>query len=151
MVSNEQPPIWRGPVAGLLTWLVPGLGHLFLGDRARGLILMVTITVTFWAGIAIGGVRTTVDPQQRGLWFTAQLCAGGHTLTAYAIQRSVNQDRDNALASIARTHWRASDIGVHYTGVAGLLSLLVVFDAISRADRVPHPVQKKKRPPGRQP
>ena len=58
---------------------MPGLGHVFLGHRHRGLIFLVTITATFWTGVAIGGVRGTVNPQDRQLWFVAQLCTGVNT------------------------------------------------------------------------
>jgi len=128
--SQVHPFVLRAPIAGLLTWLVPGLGHIYLGQRARGLVLLVTITVTFWTGVAIGGVRDTVDPHKRRLWFTAQVCTGGYTLTAYALHRRL----DRAGNPTPVTHWSAADIGVHYTGVAGLLNLLVVFDAVGRAD-----------------
>jgi TM2 domain-containing membrane protein YozV len=122
--------VLQAPIAGLLAWLFPGLGHFYLGQRARGLVLLVTITITFWAGVAIGGVRGTVDPQERKLWYVAQLCTGGHTLAATALHKWV--DRGGTPAPPA--HWLSADIGVHYTGVAGLLNLLVIFDAIGRAD-----------------
>ena len=139
ILSNQVHPfVLRAPIAGLLTWLVPGLGHIYLGQRARGLVLLVTITVTFWTGVAIGGVRDTVDPHKRRLWFTAQVCTGGYTLTAYALHRRV----DRAGNPTPVTHWSAADIGVHYTGVAGLLNLLVVFDAVGRAD--PAPTRRRK-------
>jgi hypothetical protein len=32
-------------------------------------------------------------------------------------------------------HWLPADVGVHYTGVAGLLNLLVILDAVARGDR----------------
>ena len=73
--ASQMPSVARVPLAGLLAWLVPGLGHLFVGERVRGLIYLITITVTFWGGIAIGGVRDTVDPQARTTWFLAQTCA----------------------------------------------------------------------------
>jgi hypothetical protein len=31
-------------------------------------------------------------------------------------------------------YWASAEVGVHYTGVAGLLNLLVIFDAIARAE-----------------
>lgn len=128
--KQDQTFVLRAPTAGLLTWLLPGLGHIYLGQRARGLVLLVTITVTFWTGVAIGGVRDTIDPENRRLWFTAQICTGGHTLAAYALHRWVDRT-DNPGHT---TYWLSADVGVHYTGVAGLLNLLVIFDAIGRAD-----------------
>ena len=129
MANSEPPSSLRGPIAGLLAWLVPGLGHLFLGQRGRGLIFLVTITTTFWAGIAIGGVRSTVDPSKRTLWFTAQACSGVNAFAAYAFHRSV------ATSKRPLGPYLSSEPGVHYTGVAGLLNILVILDAIGRADR----------------
>jgi TM2 domain-containing membrane protein YozV len=140
--ADRQPAVWAAPVAGVLGWLVPGLGHLYLGQRARGLVCLVAITATFWTGVAIGSVHATVDPRERTLWFLAQLCTGGNTLIAYgwhaALTPPHNRDPHGASAhDHARTtvpHWLSVDVGVHYTGVAGLLNLLVILDALARAE-----------------
>lgn len=118
-------------VAGNLAWLVPGLGHLYLGQRVRGLVFLVTIVATFWTGVAIGGVRNTVDPVERRLWFVAQLCTAGNTAVAWALNRVT---ADEGATKSAPAHWTSAEVGVHYTGVAGLLNLLIVLDAISRAE-----------------
>ena len=70
----------RAPIAAILAWLIPGLGHIFLGHKVRGVIFLVVITLTFWTGVAIGGVQGTVDPKERKLWFIAQLCSAANTL-----------------------------------------------------------------------
>lgn len=131
------------PIAGLLAWLVPGLGHLYLGLRGRGAVCLVTITATFWTGVAIGGVRGTVDPKERKLWFIAQLCSAANTAAAYGLSRSNARAlaREGKAPPVA--HWASADVGVHYTGVAGLLNLLVILDAISRAEALP--AAKKRR------
>ncbi len=140
--------ILTGPIAGFLAWLVPGLGHLYLGHRVRGLICLVTITATFWTGVAIGGVQGTVDPHDRTLWFMAQLCTGGNTLAAYGLHRAV-EPRTNEPSVVSQrsaallAHWLSSDVGVHYTGVAGLLNLLVILDALGRAD-APRPARRRR-------
>lgn len=120
----------RLPLAGLLGWLVPGLGHILLGYRGRGLVCLVTITATFWCGVAIGGVRTTVDPGQRKLWFLAQLCTGANTLAAVAVTKLAPLEK--AAYDEAQGHWRSLDVAVHYTGVAGLLNVLVLLDVLGR-------------------
>ena len=137
MHNQPQTSMIRVPVAAFLAWLIPGSGHLYLGHRWRGMICLVTITVTFWTGVAIGGVRATVDPQQRKLWFVAQLCSGGNTMAAFALNRSITP----TFAGSPRPpmsgfvgHWLSADVGVHYTGVAGLLNLLVILDTIARAE-----------------
>jgi len=122
------------PVAAFLAWLVPGLGYIYIGERGRGLVCLVTITATFWSGVAIGGVRSTIDPQHRKLWFMAQIATGGNTVAGYALHRALapNAPPGNPIAETP--NWSAVDVGTHYTGVAGLLNLLVIFDVIGRAD-----------------
>lgn len=128
----------RIPIAGLLAWLIPGMGHIYLGFRRRGLILLVTITLTFWTGVAIGGVRGTVDPTNRRAWFVAELCVGVNAIAAlYLHDRlgmvpNASQDRSGRREYVG--HWLAVDVGIHYAGVAGLLNVLVILDAVFRAD-----------------
>lgn len=118
-------------LAMFLSWLAPGLGHWWLGERARGLIFFVVICVTFWAGVAVGGVRSTVSPRENGAWIAAQLCAGPQALVAIALHhRAASQPDEQYL----RAPWPASNISVVYAGVAGLLNLLIIIDAMSRAE-----------------
>ncbi len=142
----QSTALTRMPIAGLLAWLVPGLGHIYLGHRGRGLVCLVTITATFWTGVAIGGVRGTVDPQTRRLWFLAQLCTAGNTVAGYVLHYSVAAHDSHGGAPAVLAHWSSADIGVHYTGVAGLLNLLVIFDAIARAEPSPATQRRKRRP-----
>ena len=64
MAQSDSLGLLRVPIAGILAWIVPGLGHIFLGHRGRGLVFLVTITATFWnlrfsptAGEEISGYR----------------------------------------------------------------------------------------------
>ncbi|MFQ5494834.1 MAG: DUF6677 family protein [Phycisphaerae bacterium] len=120
------------PVVGLSAWLVPGLGHILAGERNRGIIILVTIGVTFWSGVAIGSVRHAVDPQRKKLWFMAQICAGTHAIAALGwgehARRGLNDD------DLAVSRWSSIEVAMVYTGVAGLLNLLAVIDALVRAD-----------------
>jgi len=135
--KDGLPSALHAPLAGALTWWLPGLGHIYLGQRTRGLVLMVTITATFWSGIAIGGVRDTVDPDKRKLWFVAQLCSGGNTVAAYVLNLGVTSYSARTGAPVRPSHWMSADVGVHYTGIAGLLNLLVIFDVVGRVDSGP--------------
>lgn len=134
MANQHLNAAIRAPLAGLLAWILPGLGHIFLGYRIRGIILLVTVTATFWTGVAIGSVQATVDPQERKLWFAAQICSGGNTLAAYTLAEVAEAEAEASGITPAPAHWRSADVGVHYTGVAGLMNLLIILDAISRAD-----------------
>ena len=135
--EDNTATIKRMIIAGPLAWLVPGLGHIFLGDRSRGLICLAAITATFWTGVAIGGVRGTVDPRARQLWFVAQLGTGGNALSAYLLNAATARSPTTSGGKTEPApvvHWASTEVGVHYTGVAGLLNLLVIFDCLARAE-----------------
>ncbi len=131
----------RAPIAAILAWLIPGLGHIFLGHRVRGVIFLVVITLTFWTGVAVGGVKC-VDPykpvqqqstaqQQRGRgrswWFFAQIMNGGYAVATHAVGA-------RAAERASYLSWPSGDIASVYTGVAGLLNLLIILDALVRAE-----------------
>lgn len=122
------------PLAAFLAWLVPGLGHFYLGHRARGGILFVTITATFWTGVLVGDVRATVDPANHRLWFLAEICTGGNTLVAVGVRRQMLAGQPSPGPNAYFAHYVPVDVGTHYAGVAGLLNLLIILDAIARAD-----------------
>lgn len=134
MSEQLEPSFIKMPVAGILSWILPGLGHLYLGHRTRGLVLFVTITATFWTGVAIGSVQGTVDPTERKLWFFAQIGTGGNAISAFTLNRITTREIRAKNQKPVVTNWVAAEVGVHYTGVAGLLNILVIFDAVGRAD-----------------
>lgn len=109
---------------GLAAWALPGLGHWLLGHRARAIILFVTIMSTYWVGIFVGGVRYTIDPSGNTLWFLAQLGAGPQVVALWLA---------TAKAALPAIPWPDSDIAIIYAGIAGLLNMLVILDAIGRA------------------
>jgi len=45
------------PLVALVGWLVPGGGYVMIGQRARGVVVGITILLIFVAGLLIGGVR----------------------------------------------------------------------------------------------
>ncbi|MHC4442074.1 MAG: DUF6677 family protein [Planctomycetota bacterium] len=136
----------RTPIAGFLTWLLPGAGHIFLGDRIRGMIFMITIALTFWTGVAVGGVKNTVNPQDRSLWFLGQICAGGHTLTALCWSRQLENPSDDKKAELI-AYGRSEEVSVVYTAICGMLNILIIFDVFSRAEKQTAPVSRRGSPP----
>lgn len=118
------------PVAAILAWMVPGLGHWLIGERRRGVIFFIVITVTFWAGIAVGGVRTTITPKENGAWIAAQLCAGPQALGALYWSNYRSEHYPDEL----KAGYPGSNISVVYAGVAGLLNLLIIIDTLARAE-----------------
>ena len=62
--SHEHHAQWN-PHAAIAGWLVPGLGHLILGQKRRGIVLCVSILLLWLAGILIGGI-SVIDRHDRG-------------------------------------------------------------------------------------
>lgn len=145
---TDNSSLIRAPIAVVLAWLIPGLGHIFLGHKVRGVIFLVFITLTFWTGVAIGGVKCvdqykpippssgSRQPQRaRSWWFFAQIMNGGYAITAYAAKTRATEA--DYLA------WPSGDLASVYTGVAGLLNLLIIMDALARAELLPAPGRRR--------
>jgi hypothetical protein len=167
-------------LALVLAWAIPGAGHVYIGRPVRGVIIFITITLTFWVGVAMGGVMT-VDNRTERWWFAADMCAGVNGLVSwyrtsgvyakvdrellsgeYASEyrdagdkaRSLEEDRNPGYrlsqrdqAVVAGTlreryvdkilsEWGyrlaapAETVARAYSGVAGLLNALCIFDAV---------------------
>ena len=141
--SDHVPMLLRAPVASALGWLVPGLGHIFLGHKTRGIIFLVTITLTFWTGVAIGGMKTVhprrppIEPapntnQTRSWWFYAQMMVGGYAMIAWVGGK--NADDFSPAGTPRYLSWPSGDVASVYTGVAGLLNLLILLDIFARVE-----------------
>jgi len=144
-------------LALLLACAIPGAGHFYLGRARRGIIIFLTITALFWSGVAIGGVLT-VDSQREKWWFIAQMLTGVNGLAAWQREKMAYQELENvkdgqgvearmvkadiALVAPAETVARA------YSGVAGLINLMCIFDALmlSVMGVRGEPAPEKKRP-----
>ncbi len=141
----------------ILAWIVPGVGHALLGRPVRGIIIGLTVAATFWAGVAMGGVMT-VDPVGERWWFVADLFTGVHGLTGWRLQQQTWDRLTTDLAirqrqvSLARDPWETpavmdkklqeerlaltaptDTIARAYSGVAGLLNLMCIFDVMMLA------------------
>jgi hypothetical protein len=123
---------WEFPLAAVLAWLVPGAGHFYLGLRKRALLLFIAIELTFFIGLYIGTLRI-VDPAQSMFWFVAQVLAGLNTIVAHLWSTSLPGPYAEAITPLVRD-W-SYHMAVLYTGIAGLLNLLAVFDTVIRAGR----------------
>jgi hypothetical protein len=161
--------------AGILSYLVPGLGQIIQGRFTKGLFFMVALLGLFHVGQAMGNWRNVYVPphapapanQQRNLlqslldrnlYYYGQFWIG---IAAWpAIWQHLDQDKPPAInaANGTESFWqnfqrapqsfrdfdrlnddvRAAknkdlDLGLIYTMVAGLLNLLVIYDAIAGA------------------
>ncbi|MBI5723209.1 MAG: hypothetical protein HZA50_04570 [Planctomycetes bacterium] len=146
----------------VLAWMIPGAGHVYLGHVGKGVIIFLCIAATFWAGIAVGGVMT-VDYYFEPWWFTAQMMCGVHSLTGWYRQQKVYKDflaSDHAMhaditsiqkSAGGRVTFQQQKIDEYlaekgialvvpaetaartYSGVAGLLNFMCIFDAVMLA------------------
>lgn len=103
----------------ILSWLVPGAGHLWLGRRNKGLIFLVALPLMFAIGLAIDGRLFPFefgDPLV-GLAALADISVGAVYFLAGAFGYGAGNVR-------AVTY----EYGNAFLIVAGLLNLLVIID-----------------------
>jgi len=101
-------------------WLIPGAGHLIQKRWIRGLLLMASIGLMFFLGLAMEG---KVYSYNTGdildiLGFIGDVGAGG----LYIVTRAM----DWGHGAIARA---TADYGTKFVIVAGLLNIIAVVDA----------------------
>lgn len=88
--ENEGPgPV--GYLAIVLAWAVPGLGHMMIGQKARGVVFMVTVHALFAAGLLIGGIRS-IKPPDQAIWTYTQFLTGWPMLVASRMEDSFARD-----------------------------------------------------------
>jgi hypothetical protein len=132
-------------LAAALSWAVPGLGQLYQGRTFKGWLFMATILGTFLAGMVMGDWKVVYVDWRRGQQRWAYVCQAGAGLVAMpALLKSVGGDaargfgpagfmappRDEELSDWHRRLGRWFDIGTLYTMLAGMLNVLVVYDAL---------------------
>jgi hypothetical protein len=89
---DPQAPLDEGPgpvgyVALVLAWLVPGLGHMLIGQKGRGLLFMLGIHALFAAGLLMGGIRV-INPPDQPIWTYTELLTGWPMLVARSVEKA---------------------------------------------------------------
>jgi hypothetical protein len=107
-------------VVVVVSWLVPGAGHLMLGKRQKGVIFLVALIAMFAIGLALNGRLAAFDFSDPlvGLAAVANLGMG----IPYFIARAM--DLGQGLVTAA-----SYEYGNTFLIVAGLLNMLVAIDA----------------------
>ncbi|TWT40970.1 hypothetical protein RAS1_36610 [Phycisphaerae bacterium RAS1] len=143
--------------AGVLTWLIPGLGHFRIGQRGLAAVFFIFVSFPFWAGLAVGGIKNSINPWTNRWLFLAEMGAGGYTtagltwnhalsdLPPAAVGSVLNKDQAFMHASADRrkeleasllkyvSFYPESEIAQIYLATAGLLNILAICDAMARA------------------
>ncbi|MGE0758249.1 MAG: DUF6677 family protein [Pirellulaceae bacterium] len=150
----------RNPwVAGVLAWLIPGLGHIYQRRYAKGILFLVCILGTFFYGLGMahGHVVYASLTREDFRWqYVCQLGVGASALPAlvqnYWVRRGnepllqgfMAPPRNVVVAANSREEYEADELskwhlryhsyfelGTLYTMIAGLLNVLAVYDAVA--------------------
>jgi TM2 domain-containing membrane protein YozV len=115
----------RTVAAGLLAWVFPGLGHIFLGRRGKGLLLMGAILALFVLGVLMDSrlqLHLGLEDPLALLFSAAQMGVGA----PYVIARLLGYEAGLVTSP-------TYEYGNTFTAVAGLLNILVLLDALDTA------------------
>ena len=104
---------------------MPGLGHLWLGRRQKGLIFLVTLPLMFVVGLGLKGRLFPLDLTQPLVALAA--LADVATGVPYLLARVFDAGRGEVTAI-------TYEYGNTFIIVAGLLNMLVVLDAYDVAE-----------------
>lgn len=126
--------------AAVAGWLFPGLGHFLLGQRRRGVILAISISLLWIGGLTLGGI-SVIDRKTHPAWFIGQMLVSPSVLVNYyhvrlraelpgepQPQTSPNQPPPPYEPSFSHVH----EEGTLCTALAGLLNLLAIMDVVYR-------------------
>ena len=110
----------RTITAIILSYLVPGAGHLYLGRRARAIAFFAIVVLMFFIGIHIDGELYTFTRANGSLLriLAALGTAGAGLLYFGALMAGVHGD----ITSITYEH------GTAFAITAGLMNLLLMLD-----------------------
>jgi len=127
-------------IAGGLAWLIPGAGHFYAGHKVKGVLAFVLIGGLFLAGVvrSRGECVSLRKPDGHQFAFMAQVGAGLPTLAALAFDAEKIPGLTPGYKEILRSDHEEyslqvprSETGLLFTMIAGLLNMLLVWDALS--------------------
>lgn len=120
---KESAPRWTAlPV--LLTWILPGLGHLAQGRKLRAGVFCVALVGLFVLGTVLAA-GSNLDRERHFYYWAGQFLIGGPALLAELFHGHALVTRDIAYV----------DGGLGMTCVAGLLNVLAMIDVYNHAER----------------
>ena len=164
--APASKPYPQSYLAGLLSYLIPGLGQIYQGRISKGLMFMVCLLGMFIGGQALGdwhnvylprdnadnnGLLRQLPPAHCATVFSAGTTAGnsgsasrpgrpfGSTATSGAERRAVavpaqlaeERRTKRSMNDYLVTRDKTPDLAWVYTVVAGILNILVIYDAFA--------------------
>lgn len=119
----RRPRCPSATITIVLGWIVPGLGQLYVGRPGKAAWFFLWVVGTYALGLYLTGFAG-VHRDRESLWLIAQAICGGPTAAALWWTREV--------VPLARLV--TYDVGLLYTGVAGLLNAIVLSDALGTVE-----------------
>jgi MFS family permease len=115
--------------ACVLGWILPGMGHISIGHKRRGVLIMSGVMFLVFCGVLVGGIDA-VDHKNDGLWFIAQVWCGpivvGVDLLNQALVASLPTSQRATLVGLSH----ANEIGTLFIAMAGLMNFVVLLDVL---------------------
>ncbi|MBC8201366.1 MAG: hypothetical protein H8E86_04900 [Planctomycetes bacterium] len=125
--NTEQPPLNIAAVA--LGWILPGLGHVSIGQKRRGLLIMGGVFFLIVCGALIGGIDA-VDHKRDGLWFIAQVWGGPIVIGIDMLNQALIAPLPitEKATHVGLSH--ANELGTLFIAMAGLMNFVVLLDVL---------------------
>ena len=118
--SPPALPAGKAGVAVLSAWLVPGLGHVYLKRRLRGIAFLVLVLAAILIGCKLEGNLYTPTPGQP-LTYLATLGSMGMGFPYFLLRYALHYQGDIRGAGY--------EYGTAFLLTAGLMNWLLVLDA----------------------
>jgi hypothetical protein len=102
---DARNPAAEGPgpigyAALVAAWLAPGLGHWQIGEKARGVVLGLTVYLLFAGGLLLGGIRA-INPADQPIWTYTQFLTGWPMLICNSLEHGTRAELGDPNASDA--------------------------------------------------
>lgn len=123
-VAEGAAPVANPALCAGLSWLVPGLGHAKAGQKDKGIVMGLSVLIVFALGLLFSGGQA-VDRAHYSVWWIGQNLYGGGSLFASLVTGPV-QSTGTPIDL---------DLGIVLCTVSGLMSLVVMCDAYTVAER----------------
>ncbi|MEM8733215.1 MAG: DUF6677 family protein [Planctomycetota bacterium] len=157
MADGEELNLRNRNLAAFLAWVIPGAGHFYQQRYLKSAIFSASVFTTFLIGMMVSGgkcVYASWNQTEKRWQYVLQSGVGFAAIPAAIQGYSARRGNEPPLGefmigpSSARDidDWHKDsasgfDMGTLYTMIAGLLNILIVFDAY--AGPLPPPVSKK--------
>jgi hypothetical protein len=120
--------------AAVLAWLLPGLGHISLGQKRRGFLIMFGILFLVLCGVLVGGIDAVYHSHD-GLWFIAQVWCGPVVIGVDMLTQLliVPLPISERATLVGLSH--ANEIGTLFIAMAGLMNFVAMLDVLQGNQR----------------